>query len=228
MAKTIKSATKVAKKTSKLPWLVWLIAVVTLSLWWSLYQSKWFITETLTIQGNSRLSVEQVTVASGVQIGKPLISQNIDDIIAKLIALPEIKSVKVERGWPTNLVITLAERQPIAVAASADGFILIDSEGINAGSVATPPAGLLVITAQPDSPAMGEAIKVLAALPTQWQVTGLVATSQDNVVVNLVSGAEVIFGTGDFAEQKVKVATALLDQNYLKINVAAPDAPSVK
>jgi hypothetical protein len=47
-------------------------------------------------------------------------------------------------------------------------------------------------------------------------------------VANLASGAVVTFGTGEFAEQKVKVAQALLKQNFLTVNVSAPDAPSAK
>lgn len=56
MAKTIKVAKQKRRKQSKLPWLVWLIGVILIALWWSLYQSKWFITETVTIQGVSRLT----------------------------------------------------------------------------------------------------------------------------------------------------------------------------
>ena len=105
---------------------------------------------------------------------------------------------------------------------------MIDNEGKNSGVVTEPPAGLLVIAATPDSPAMQSAIQVVAALPAEWQVTGLAATSQDSVVVNLASGAVISFGSGEEAAQKVKVASALLAQNYLTINVSAPEAPSAR
>lgn len=228
MAKTIKVAKQKRRKQSKLPWLVWLIGVILIALWWSLYQSKWFITETVTIQGVSRLTPEQVNAVANAPLNEPLISQDIDGITERLTALPEIKAVLVERGWPKNLVITVTERIPIAVAATAGGFNLIDNEGKNSGLVAAPPAGLLVIAAAPDSPAMISAINVISALPSEWQVVGLSATSQDNVVANLASGAVVIFGSGDNAQNKVEVASALLAQNYLTVNVSAPEAPSAK
>ena len=228
MAKTIKAAQKRRRKNSKLPWLLWFAGVLLVAAWWSLYQSKWFLTETVTIQGVSRLTVEQLAAVAAVPVGEPLASQDLTGISDRLTALPELKTVLVERGWPTTLLITVTERVPVAVAATAGGFNLIDNEGKNSGVVSEPPAGLLVIAATPDSPAMQSAISVVAALPAEWQVTGLAATSQDNVVVNLASGAVISFGSGSEAEQKVKVASALLAQNYLTINVSAPDAPSAR
>lgn len=228
MAKTIKTAQKKVRKHSKLPWLVWLIGVTALALWWSLYQARWFVTENVTINGLSRLTAEQVAAAAAVPLNEPLISQDVNGIKKRLSAIPEIKVALVERGWPHTLIITISERNPVAVAATAGGFNLIDDEGKNAGAVTAPPPGLLVIAAAPDSPAMVEAIKVLAQLPADWQVTGLAAASQDSVVVNLASGAQISFGTGEAADQKVKVAQALIKQNYLTINVSAPNAPSAK
>ncbi len=228
MSKTIKPALKKKRKHSKLPWFVWLIAVLLIASWWSLYQSKWFLTETVTIQGVSKLSVEQISAVANAQVGEPLISQDLVGITDRLTQLPEIKSVLVERGWPTTLLITVTERIPVAVAATASGFNLIDSEGKNSGIVTSPPEGLLIIAAAPDSAAMTSAISILTSLPGDWPIASLAATSQDNVVVNLASGAVISFGSGELAAQKVKVANALLAQNYLIINVSAPDAPSAR
>jgi cell division protein FtsQ len=228
MAKTIKPAQKKKRKQSKLPWLFWFVGVLAIAIWWSLYQSKWFITEKVTIQGVTRLTVDQVSAIAAVPVGEPLMSQDLAGINQRLTAIPEIKTAVIERGWPKSLLITITERVPIAVAATAGGFNLIDDEGKNSGVVAAPPPGLLVIAAQPDSPAMVSAIAVLAAIPADWQVTGLTATSQDNVFANLASGAVVTFGSGEQAEKKVQVANALLKQSYLTINVSAPDAPSAR
>ena len=228
MSKTIKSAKKKQRKQSKFPWLIWFLAVVSVAVWWSLYQSKWFLTDTVTIQGLSRLSADQVSVIANAPTGKPLVGQDLTGISDRLKDLPEIKAVLVERGWPTTLLITITERVPIAVAATATGFNLIDNEGKNSGVVVAPPEGLLVIAAAPESAAMTSAISILAALPADWPITSLAAPSQDNVVVNLATGAVITFGSGNDAEQKVKVANALLAQNYLTINVSAPASPSVR
>lgn len=196
--------------------------------WWSLYQSKWFIAQEVTVTGNSRLSVEQISTVAAVPIGNSLMSINPGVISEQLEALPEIKIATVERGWPHAILITVTERTPIAVAATTSGYNLIDSEGVNAGVVAKPPSGLLIISAQPNSPAMTNAIQALAAIPADWKITGLSAPTQDSVVATLGSGVVVTLGSGERAADKVEVAQALMEKGYEVINVSSPDAPTVK
>ena len=228
MSQTVRSANPKKKRKSKAPWLIWLLVILSAVAWWSLYQSKWFIAQEVTITGNSRLTVEQISAAAAVPIGNSLMSINPRSISEQLQALPEIKVATVERGWPHAILITVTERTPIAVAATASGFNLIDSEGMNAGVVAAPPAGLLVISAQPDSPAMTNAIQTLAAIPAEWAITGLSAPTQDSVVATLGSGVVITLGSGERAADKVEVAQALMEKGYTVINVSAPDAPTVK
>ena len=139
MSQTVRSAAPKKKRHSKVPWLVWLLVIAAVVLWWSLYQSKWFVAEEVTIAGNSRLSIEQISAAAAVPIGNSLMSINPGVISEQLQALPEVKLVTVERGWPHAILITITERTPIAVAATASGYNLIDTEGLNAGSVPAPP-----------------------------------------------------------------------------------------
>lgn len=227
MSQTVRSAAPKKRRKSKAPWLIWLLAILAVVAWWSLYQSKWFIAQEVTITGNSRLSVEQISATAAVPIGNSLMSINPGVISQQLQTLPEIKVATVERGWPHSILITVTERTPIAVAATATGFNLIDADGLNAGTVAAPPAGLLVISAQPDSPAMTNAIQALAAIPAEWAITGLSAPTQDSVVVTLGSGVVVTMGSGERAADKVEVAQALIEKGYTIINVSAPDAPTV-
>jgi cell division protein FtsQ len=228
MSQTVRSAAPKNKRKSKAPWLVWLFVILAVVTWWSLYQSKWFIAQEVTITGNSRLSAEQISAVAAVPIGNSLMSINPEVISAQLQELPEIKVATVERGWPKAILITVTERTPIAVAATATGYNLIDADGINAGVVTAPPAGLLVIAAQPDSLAMTNAIQALAAIPADWTITGLSAPTQDSVVATLGNGVVVTFGSGERAADKVEVAQALLEKGYTVINVSAPDAPTVK
>jgi cell division protein FtsQ len=228
MSQTVRSAAPKKKRKSKGPWLVWLFVILAVVTWWSLYQSKWFIAQEVTISGNSRLTTEQISAVAAVPIGNSLMSINPEVITEQLQALPEIKAATVERGWPHAILITVTERTPIAVAATASGYNLIDSDGINAGVVAAPPAGLLVIAAEPDSPAMTNAIQALAAIPAEWAITGLSAPTQDSVVATLGNGVVITFGSGERAADKVEVAKALMEKGYTVINVSAPDAPTIK
>ena len=227
MSQIVRSANPKNVRKSKAPWLIWLLLVLIVSAWWSLYQSKWFIAQGVTVSGNARLSAEQISAVAAVPIGNSLMSINTEAMTAQIMALPEIKVATVERGWPHTILIKVTERIPIAVAATASGFNLIDSQGHNAGVVAAAPAGLLVISAEPDSQAMSGAISALAAIPAQWELIGLAAATQDSIVATLASGAVITFGSGDRATDKVEVAQALMEKGYTVINVSAPDAATV-
>ncbi|CAB4333687.1 unannotated protein [freshwater metagenome] len=227
MSQTVRPATPKKVRKSKMPWIIWLLVVIVVATWWSLYQSKWFIAQEVKISGNSRLTVEQIAAAAAIPIGNSLMSINTGTVTSQIVALPEIKSATVERGWPHSILITITERTPIAVAATAEGYNLIDSDGMNAGVVAAPPPGLLIISAQPDSPAMTSAIQALAAIPANWKLIGLRAVTQDSVIATLEGGVVITFGSGERASDKVDVAQALMEKGYTLINVSAPDAPTV-
>ena len=227
MPQPARPASKQSTRKLKIPRVIWLILVIAVFVWWSLYLSKWFIAQEISVTGNERLTIEQISTLAEVPIGNSLMSIDTAAMAAQLMSMPEIEVATVERGWPHTILIKVTERTPIAVAATASGFNLIDSQGHNAGAVAAPPAGLLIISAQPDSNAMLGAIKTLAAIPAQWQLIGLSAPTQDSIVATLGSGAVITFGSSERAADKVEVAQALMEKGYSVINVSAPDAATV-
>ena len=227
MPQPARPASKQSTRKPKIPRAIWLILVIAVFVWWSLYLSKWFIAQEISVIGNERLTIEQISTLAEVPIGNSLMSIDTAAMASQLMSMPEIEVATVERGWPHTILIKVTERTPIAVAATASGFNLIDSQGHNAGVVAAPPAGLLIISAQPDSNAMLGAIKTLAAIPAQWQLIGLSAATQDSIVATLGSGAVITFGSSERAADKVEVAQALMEKGYSVINVSAPDAATV-
>ncbi len=227
MPQSARPASKQSTRKPKIPRAIWLILVIAVFVWWSLYLSKWFIAQEVSVTGNERLTIEQISTLAEVPIGNSLMSIDTAAMASLLMSMPEIEVAIVERGWPHTILIKVTERTPIAVAATASGFNLIDSQGHNAGVVAAPPAGLLIISAQPDSNAMLGAIKTLAEIPAQWQLIGLSAATQDSIVATLGSGAVITFGSSERAADKVEVAQALMEKGYSVINVSAPDAATV-
>ena len=227
MPQPARPASKQSTRKPKIPRAIWLILVIAVFVWWSLYLSKWFIAQEISVIGNERLTIEQISTLAEVPIGNSLMSIDTAAMASQLMSMPEIEVATVERGWPHTILIKVTERTPIAVAATASGFNLIDSQGHNAGVVPAPPAGLLIISAQPDSNAMLGAIKTLAAIPAHWQLIGLSAPTQDSIVATLGSGAVITFGSSERAADKVEVAQALMEKGYSVINVSAPDAATV-
>lgn len=229
MGQTVRSGTVPVRRRSRLPWVVWLAAVVAAAGWWALYRSEWFVVDSVRVAGNSRVSTQDIVRVAAVPAGVPLASVDTDTIQAALGELPQVQQVRVERGWPHTVVITVTERTPVAVAHTGSGYILVDSGGTAAGAAAAqPPHGMVVIDGKPGSTAMAAAVAVLAGLPPAWTVQGITAPTQDSVQVRLSGGVTVDFGSGQDVAKKVAVATALIANHYVTINVSAPDAPTVK
>jgi cell division protein FtsQ len=198
-------------------------------LWWSLYQSSWFLVSSVRIVGNHIVSTDAIGKIAAVQEGIPLASVPTRDIAASLSELPQIGSVRVERGWPHTVLITVVERIPVAVASHNGKFTSVDSSGVEASPPrATPEKGLTVIEGKPGSLAMKAAVTVLQALPSAWKVTGVVAPTRDSVTVTLKDETSITFGSEENVDRKVAVAVALMANKYLTINVSAPDAPTVR
>ncbi|MEI6405250.1 MAG: FtsQ-type POTRA domain-containing protein [Actinomycetes bacterium] len=229
MSQTVRAGTKQVARRSRLPWIAWLVGVLTVAAWFVLFHSSWFLVANVKVFGATRLDSAVVSKQAQLEIGQPLISIQSNEIEKALRKIPEVKSVRVERGWPHTILITVIERYPVAVASTSKGFQLVDDLGSAAGPiVATAPKQLLVIQGRPNTPAMLSAVQIVAALPTQWKVQSMVASTQDLVVVRIAGGVEVTFGSGERALDKVKVAQALMANNYTAINVSAPDAPTVR
>lgn len=225
---TIRTGEVTRKRRSRLPWLLWLLGIVIVIVWWSLYQSRWFLIEDLKVVGTHRLDKARVSALANVRIGEPLISVNPGRISEKLNSIPQIKSARVERGWPHSVLITVTERSPVAVAKSKKGFKLIDDEGMLAGHIERRPKNMRLVDAKPNTPAMKAAVQIALAIPKKWHVATISAANSNSVIVRLTHGQRIAFGSGEQASLKVKVAGSLIINSYRNINVSAPLNPTVR
>jgi len=225
---TIRAGQAVRKRKSRLPWLLWLFGVGSIVIWWLLYHSSYFLIENVKVIGIHRLDKTTVMRLVHVNVGEPLMSVDSDAISKALVAIPQIKRVSVERGWPHSVLIRVVERAPVAVEATHPGFNLIDDEGMLAGHVNRQPPAMRIVTAKVNTPAMKSAVQIALALPINWKTKLIQATTTDSVVVELASGQHIVFGSGEQAVLKVKVAKALLLNKYHRINVSSPLSPTVR
>lgn len=225
---TIRAGEVARKSRSRLPWLFWLIGIALIITWWALYQSRLFLIEDLKVLGTHRLDSAKVMQLADVHVGEPLISVNPQAISKKLSEIAQIKSVRVERGWPHSVLITVTERSPVAVVKSGSGFDLVDDAGMLAGKIDHKPRKMYVINANPNTQAMKAAVQVALAIPSRWKVATISATNSKGVIVELSKGQMIIFGTGDQVHLKIRVAGSLLANKYRHINVSSPLNPTVR
>jgi cell division protein FtsQ len=189
------------------------------------------------VDGLARLPAEQVQEAAGIVAGTPLLRVDVDAAEARVAELPPVASVEVTRNWPDSVVITVAERVPVAVVGEPGQRSLVDAEGVLFDSVTgAAPDGVVpldVSTPGPDDAATRAGIAALGSLPTdvREQVTGAAASSPDDISLTLGDGTLVLWGDGSESREKSAALVGLLEQIAAgsleaagTIDVSTPDA----
>ena len=79
----------------------------------------------------STLTAKEVIKLSGIKIGQPIARVNASSVKRKLLALPQVLDVNVNRQLPSSVLIELKMRKiEIAVTASGGGFLVGDASGV--------------------------------------------------------------------------------------------------
>lgn len=187
---------------------------------------------TVEVAGVKGLTPDEVRAAAAVELGKPLIRLDTDEIAERVSRLPRVWHVTVERSWPSTVLIAVDERAAVGFVPRPDGAHMIDSTGVDFAVVGQAPAGLPTLTlAAPsrDDPATKAVVDVLARVPQQLRglVTGLGAQSAGSVQLALTDGRIVKWGNSADTERKAAVLAALLTRPGKTYDVSAPDLPTV-
>ena len=228
MTQTIRPARGKKHSRSRWPWLAWLLAVLVVVTWWTLYQSRWFLIQDVKVTGTKRLTVAAVLNQAQVNVGQPLMAANPHTLHERIMMLPVVRQARVERSWPHTLLITISERKPIAAVPAKGKYIWVDEKGHVAGQSTTLPKNKIVVRATPETAAIRAALDVYAGVPKRWKALSFSAKTQDSVQVQLHRGIIVVFGSSEDLSIKVKVAGTLLSKGYKFINVSAPYNPTVR
>lgn len=77
--------------------------------------SNYFQVETVRVEANRRLSAEDVVALSEIRLGASIFDLDLEAIGHKIEEDPWIATARVERIFPREVVIRIAERTPIAV-----------------------------------------------------------------------------------------------------------------
>ncbi|MHB1065009.1 MAG: cell division protein FtsQ/DivIB, partial [Georgenia sp.] len=151
----------------------------------------------------------------------------------RLGELPAVQDVRVVRAWPRGLTVTVVARVPVAAAASAEGWVLVDADGVRIATVAAVPEGLPEVTVPLETsaetaPAVSAVLTVLGALPEDLigQVAQAGATGSAQVTLVLDDGALVRWGSAEENALKIEVLRVLRQQPTSVYDVSAPRAPT--
>src|SRR2546429_7797390 len=102
----------------------WLVGAAGLGLagilGWVVYGTSLLGVRPVTGHGEAILALEQVRAAAAIPGGTPLASLDLSAVRRRVSALPPVRTARVERDWPSTIVITVTERVPVAAVRRAD------------------------------------------------------------------------------------------------------------
>ena len=204
---------------------------------WVVLGSPLRAVRTVQVAGAVALPDAQVAGVAGVAEGTPLMRVDTEAAAARVARLPQVRSVEVTRGWPGTVVVTLVERVPVAVVETPGSRQLIDAEGVLFDTITGPvPDGVVSLTVPepgPEDAATRAALGAVVALPAEVRdaLTGVTATTGDDVTLALSGGRTVRWGSAAETDRKAEVLGALLtqiDSGALEpaevLDVSTPDA----
>jgi cell division protein FtsQ len=120
---------KLIAKTSILLLLLVSAGFLTKEIYQKLCQNDFFQITTMKIDGHRKVSKEQITTLSKVDIHSNLLAINVGQVKSLLESHPWIARAEVTRDWPNRLLITVKEKKPVALLNRNAGLFYMDNKG---------------------------------------------------------------------------------------------------
>ncbi len=207
------------------PVLVLLTAALVAACVWAVWFSSVFAATDVRVIGVEGARADAVLAAAAVPVGMPLARIDTAPAERAVRGLPWVLDAEVRRGWPSEIVVAVTAREPIAVIVDGTGRSGVDAEGVvfAAGPL---PKGLPTVTAE--GVGLTAAMAALATLSPDLarKVVSVSATTRDDIEFTLRSGDVVRWGSADQPELKAEVLRALMERRADIYDVAAPEVPT--
>ncbi|MCW2541318.1 MAG: FtsQ-type protein [Frankiales bacterium] len=211
---------------------VLLVLVVVIAAWVVGFSSV-FGVGTVQVTGVSGELATAVRTGAAVPNGFPLARLDTAAIAARVGAIEQVRSVRVEKAYPTTVRIVVQPRVAVGYRAAASGsptVRLVDSANVGFENAPSAPGRLpeLTMPAGTATPAAGAAATatVAGALTpgVARQVARISAATTESVTLTLRDGRTVFWGGLDRNGDKAKLLTALLGQPGQYFDISDPDA----
>jgi cell division protein FtsQ len=184
---------------------------------------------TITVQGATVTSSEQLIGAAGIEKGTPMMRVDVRAATARLADLPQLASVDVTRSWPRTVVLSVTERTPVAVQKADGGWDLLDANGVAFVVSTEKPKDLPVVQRSPDEMTNTAMLQALSGMTPEIrsQVATISASSPSTIRVTMrKTDAEVNWGSAQESEYKSQVLAVLLSTKAGWYDVSNPDTPT--
>lgn len=175
-----------------------------------------FKVKDIEVTGNSHLSQDDITNASGVRTGDNLARVNTQKAASNVVGNVWVKQATVDRQLPSTVTIDVQERKPVAWIDDNGKQSLIDDSG-DAFVDDTPPPGALRINNidRADSARLSEAIAIAASIShvddaTAKKITSVNADGPHTYTLTLEDNRTVKWGTSTDNENKARAVKDVL------------------
>jgi cell division protein FtsQ len=187
---------------------------------------------TIRVDGLVAVPEQQVRRALAVPEGRSMLRIDTGAMAERVAALPRVRSVRVQRMFPSTVRVTVAERAPLLYFDGPEGTHLLDDESVEF-AIEPPPPGLpKLVTDHPggSDPVTRAAVAVLKAAPAglRDQVGEVVARSVSDVALNLRDGRTVLWGGPADSARKAAVVLPVLTRPGTVFDVSSPDLVTVR
>ena len=206
-------------------WILLFLVLAGVGIWLVWFSGALAIRDVRVVGVSGPAATEVLQVAE-VRVGIPMARLDATSVMARITSLAWVGESEVRRGWPNTVVLAVTPRT--AVALQADSGRAIDASGNVFDPPDAVPPGLMEIAAS--GVGLAAAVSAWLSLPTQLAatVTGISATTRDDIEFSLSSGAIVRWGSDAQTELKTEVLTALLPRNARFYDVSAPELPTTQ
>ena len=208
------------------------------------YFSVAFVVKDVQVTGVKGAVAESVEHHADIPNGRPLARVSPSRISERVLAGDErVRSVAVERKWPSTVVYKVELREPALALRKGGTTWLADASGVVYDEVSKKPKGIPAVNvSEAPQDLSREAVRGLLDLwelrPGKKALEGKLATprySADGTVTMTIDQLTVEWGQPTEAEKKWKVVSALLGQKSVDpeggipqtIDVSLPDTPVV-
>jgi len=204
---------------------------------WVLLGSRLLVVRHVEVAGEGLAPRDRIVAAAGIRLGVPMVRLDTDAVRARVEALREVESAKVERRWPATVRVVVRQRVPVAVLRRAGRFYQFDRHGVTVADGVAGPLGLPTLTVAspgPSDPATLAALNVLSDLPGRVtrRLSDVEATGPGDVTLHLSSGPTVVWGPAERTAEKVRLLEALqrtsAGRSARTIDVSSPEVVTTR
>lgn len=198
-----------------------------------IYGSPVFAARDVEVTGNAKLSDREITAAAAVPLGTPLARVDLAALEAKVLRLPRVQTVAVERSWPNTVRVRVTERVPVATVSRNGTWWVVDDEAVVVETARKRPKlpVLDVASPSPKDAATRSALTVLERLPEKLadRTRKVSAETPDSVQLHLPKSVTVVWGNASQSAHKARVLSALrqAQPKGRTYDVSTPDTPTV-